>query len=179
MSATSAGFRRDARNKRNGTTPKTVLSEVGPVPLDVPRDRNSTFEPRLVPKGARRIGGGLDEMIISLYAGGMTVRDIQHHLARTLGTELSHETISKITDGVAEEVKAWQHRAAGPGLADRLRRRPGGEGPRRQRGPGSKPIQGKRSPPHIGTIVIVPTSEQRRLFRPWDCSDLGVDRPVR
>src|SRR5512133_3230685 len=64
---------------------------------------------RLVPKGARR-AGGLDEMIVSLYAGGMTVRDIQHHLARTLGTELSHETISNITDAVLEEVKAWQGR---------------------------------------------------------------------
>ena len=62
-----------------------------------------------MPKGARR-AGGLDEMIISLYAGGMTVRDIQHHLARTLGTELSHETISNITDAVLEEVKAWQTR---------------------------------------------------------------------
>ena len=62
-----------------------------------------------MPKGARR-AGGLDEMIMSLYAGGMTVRDIRHHLARTLGTELSHETISKITDAVLEEVKAWQTR---------------------------------------------------------------------
>ncbi len=66
-------------------------------------------KPRLVPKGSRRLGG-LDEQIISLYAGGMTVRDIQHHLVRTLGTELSHETISKITDAVLEEVKAWQSR---------------------------------------------------------------------
>jgi putative transposase len=105
---------RGSPNKRNGNTPKTVLTEVGPVPLDVPRDRNSTFEPRLVPKGARRVGGGLDDMIISLYAGGMTVRDIQHHLARTIGTELSPETISKITDGVAEEVKAWQGRPLDP-----------------------------------------------------------------
>ena len=78
-------------------------------PLDTPRDRAGTFEPRLVPKGTRR-AGGLDDMIISLYAGGMTVRDIQHHLARTLGTELSHETISNITDAVLEEVKAWQTR---------------------------------------------------------------------
>jgi putative transposase len=77
--------------------------------LSVPRDRASTFDPRLVPKGERRLGG-LDDMIISLYAGGMTVRDIQHHLARTVGTELSHETISKITDAVVEEVKAWQSR---------------------------------------------------------------------
>ena len=74
-----------------------------------PRDRAGSFEPRLVPKGARRVGG-LDEMIISLYAGGMTVRDIQAHLARTIGTELSHETISKITDAVLDEVKAWQAR---------------------------------------------------------------------
>jgi putative transposase len=96
-------------NSRNGTTPKTVGTEVGDVPLDQPRDRNSTFASALVPKGARRLGG-LEDMIISLYAGGMTIRDIQHHLAATLGTELSHETISKVTDAVAEEVTAWQTR---------------------------------------------------------------------
>jgi putative transposase len=100
---------RGSPNSRNGTTPKTVATEVGDVPLAVPRDRAGSFEPRLVPKGARR-AGGLDEMIISLYAGGMTVRDIGHHLARTIGTELSHDTISKITDSVLEEVKAWQAR---------------------------------------------------------------------
>jgi len=94
---------------RNGTTPKTVASEVGDIRLDIPRDRDATFEPRLVPKGQRRIGG-LDETIISLYAGGMTVRDIQHHLARTIGTELSHDTISRITDAVLDEVAAWQTR---------------------------------------------------------------------
>src|SRR5688500_2554790 len=100
---------RGSPNSRNGTTPKTLSTEVGEIPLAVPRDRAGSFEPRLVPKGCRR-AGGLDEMIVSLYAGGMTVRDIQHHLARTLGTELSHETISKITDSVLEEVKAWQAR---------------------------------------------------------------------
>jgi putative transposase len=100
---------RGSANSRNGTTPKTLSTEVGPVPLSVPRDRDGSFEPRLVPKGARR-AGGLDEMIISLYAGGMTVRDIQHHLSRTIGTELSHDTISRVTDAVAEEVKAWQAR---------------------------------------------------------------------
>jgi putative transposase len=100
---------RGSPNSRNGSTPKTLTTEVGEVPLAVPRDRRSTFEPRLVPKGQRR-AGGLDDMIISLYAGGMTVRDIQHHLARTLGTELSHETISNVTDAVLEEVKAWQTR---------------------------------------------------------------------
>src|SRR5215210_4897604 len=96
-------------NSRNGTTTKTVSSEVGDVELAVPRDRNGSFTPQLIPKGARRLGG-LDEMIISLYAGGMTLRDIQHHLASTIGTELSHETISKITDQVAEEVLVWQRR---------------------------------------------------------------------
>jgi putative transposase len=96
-------------NSRNGTTPKTVLTEVGAIGLDQPRDRNSTFASALVPKGACRLGG-LDEQIISLYAGGMTVRDIGHHFARTLGTELSHETISNITEAVAEEVTAWQSR---------------------------------------------------------------------
>src|SRR6478752_4025638 len=100
---------RGSPNSRNGLTSKTLSTEIGPVPLDVPRDRASTFEPRLVPKGQRRLGG-LDEQIISLYAGGMTVRDIQAHLARTLGTELSHDTISKITDAVLDEVKAWQSR---------------------------------------------------------------------
>ncbi len=100
---------RGSPNSRNGHTPKTVQSEVGPVGLEVPRDRQSSFEPRLVPKGERRLRG-LDDMIISLYAGGMTVRDIQAHLARTLGTELSHDTISRITDAVLEEVKAWQAR---------------------------------------------------------------------
>ena len=92
---------------------KTVSSEIGDVELAVPRDRNGTFAPQLVPKGSRRLGG-LDEMIISLYARGMTLRDIQHHLVSTIGTELSHETISKITDQVGEEVLAWQRRPLEP-----------------------------------------------------------------
>ena len=100
---------RGSPNSRNGSTPKTVQTEVGPLGLDTPRDRAGTFEPRLVPKGARRLGG-LDEQIISLYSGGMTVRDIKAHLDRTVGTDLSAETISNITDAVAEEVKAWQSR---------------------------------------------------------------------
>lgn len=100
-------------NSRNGTTPKTLASQVGDVDLDVPRDREGSFTPRLVPKGSRRLGG-LDEMIISLYAGGMTLRDITHHLATTVGTELSHETISKIVDEISEEVLAWQRRPLEP-----------------------------------------------------------------
>jgi putative transposase len=100
-------------NSRNGFTAKTVATQVGEIELATPRDRDGTFTPRLVPKGARRLGG-LDEMIISLYAGGMTIRDIEHHLATTIGTELSHETISKITDEVLAEVLAWQRRPLDP-----------------------------------------------------------------
>jgi transposase-like protein len=96
-------------NSRNGTYPKSVASEIGDIELAVPRDRQGTFTPMLVPKGSRRLDG-LDAMIVSLYAGGMTVRDIGHHLASTIGTELSHETISKVVDAVAEEVLAWQQR---------------------------------------------------------------------
>jgi len=96
-------------NSRNGSTGKTVSTQVGDIELATPRDREGSFTPRLVPKGSRRLGG-LDEMIISLYAGGMTIRDIGHHLATTLGTELSHETISKIVDEISEEVLAWQRR---------------------------------------------------------------------
>lgn len=100
-------------NSRNGFTPKRLGTEIGDLELASPRDRNGTFEPRLVPKGQRRVGG-LSDMIISLYAGGMTIRDIQAHLERTLGTQLSHETISNITDAVLEEVKAWQSRPLDP-----------------------------------------------------------------
>ncbi len=96
-------------NSRNGTSSKTVATEVGDLELAIPRDRNGTFTPMLVPKGSRRLDG-LDGMIISLYAGGMTLRDIQHHLASTLGTELSHETISKVVEQIGEEVLAWQSR---------------------------------------------------------------------
>lgn len=96
-------------NSRNGTSAKTVATNVGDVELAIPRDREGTFTPMLVPKGSRRLSQ-LDEMIISLYAGGMTIRDIQHHLVTTIGTELSRETISKITDEIADEVLAWQSR---------------------------------------------------------------------
>jgi putative transposase len=97
-------------NSRNGTIAKTVQTGVGPVPLAVPRDRAGSFEPVLVPKRAGRIAGGLDDMVISLYAHGMSVRDITHHLEQVYGTVLSAETISRITEAVMEEVRAWQSR---------------------------------------------------------------------
>jgi putative transposase len=94
-------------NSRNGRgKSKTVQTGVGPVRLSVPRDRAGTFTPVLVPKRAGLIAGGLDDMIISLYTHGMTVRDIRHHLHQVYGTELSHEQVSRITDEVMEEVKS-------------------------------------------------------------------------
>lgn len=96
-------------NSRNGSFPKTVASQVGDIDLDIPRDREGSFTPTLVPKGSRRLSG-LDEMIISLYAGGMTLRDIEYHLATTIGTEISRETLSKVVDEVCDEVLAWQRR---------------------------------------------------------------------
>ncbi|APT91801.1 transposase [Corynebacterium phocae] len=96
-------------NSRNGFYPKTVSSTFGPVDISVPRDRNGTFIPQMVPRGARRLTD-LDDMIISLYAGGMTTRDIEYHLKSTIGVQLSPDTISAVTDAVLDEVLAWQNR---------------------------------------------------------------------
>lgn len=96
-------------NSRNGASVKTVGTSVGDVELAIPRDRDGSFTPALVPKGSRRVGG-LDDMIVSLYAGRMTVRDIEDRLVSTIGTEVSREMISKITDEVLDEVMAWQQR---------------------------------------------------------------------
>ena len=101
-------------NSRNGYLAKTVQTGVGPVPVQVPRDRAGSFDPVLLPKRAGRIAGGLDDMIISLYAHGMSVRDITHHLEQVYGTKLSAETVSRITDAVMEEVRAWQSRPLDP-----------------------------------------------------------------
>jgi putative transposase len=100
---------RGSGNSRNGTTPKTLITDGGELPIDTPRDRNGTFEPRLVPKGQRRIKG-FNELVIGLVARGMTVRDTQAHLEEIYGVEVSPELISKITDAVLEERLAWQSR---------------------------------------------------------------------
>lgn len=119
-------------NSRNETTPKTVATQVGDVGLDVPRDRAATFTPMLVPKGARRLDG-FDAMIVSLYAGGMTQRDIAHHVEATFGTEMSAETVSNIVDAIADEVLAWQQRPLeAPAVSGDLSRRDHREGPRRR-----------------------------------------------
>ena len=97
------------RNHRNGTSPKKVLAPGGELQLDVPRDRLSSFEPRLVAKHQRRMPG-FDDHVISMYARGMTVREIRAHLLELYGTEVSPDLISTITDEVIEEVTQWQQR---------------------------------------------------------------------
>src|SRR3954471_1189803 len=96
-------------NVRNGATPKTVQTDLGPVEIRTPRDREGSFEPQLVAKRQTRLAG-LDDKVLGLYAGGMTVRDISHHLSELYGTEIGRDTISRITDAVLEDVQAWRTR---------------------------------------------------------------------
>jgi putative transposase len=100
---------RGSGNNRNGSYPKTVTTEIGQVEVQMPRDRLGTFEPATIPKHVRRLDG-LSGNIISLYAKGMTTGDIQTYLAEIYGTEISRETISKITDQILDDMQAWQHR---------------------------------------------------------------------
>lgn len=101
-------------NNRNGSTPKTVLTDIGAVPISVPRDRNGTFTPRMVPKHARRLAG-FNEQILSMHARGMSVRDIRSHLAGMYGVQVSGDLIWKVTDAVTKEITSSQNRPLDPG----------------------------------------------------------------
>jgi len=101
--------RKRSSNTRNGHSRKTVQTETGPVEIQVPRDREGTFEPQLVKKHQRRLEG-FDEKVIALYARGMTTRDIQQHLRELYGTDVSPDLISRATEGVMDEFRAWQTR---------------------------------------------------------------------
>src|SRR6476469_8741609 len=103
----------DAGNHRNGRGAKTVLTEDGPLRIEVPRDRDGSFEPLLIPKHERRFTG-FDDKIVAMYARGMTVREIQGFLAEQYATEVSPEFISSVTDAVMSEVTAWQARPLEP-----------------------------------------------------------------
>jgi putative transposase len=98
-----------AGNTRNGTTPKTLATEHGKVGIDAPRDRQGTFEPKIVRKRQRRFVG-FDDKILALYARGMSTRDIQAHLAEIYGVDVSPDLISSVTDAVMDDVRAWQQR---------------------------------------------------------------------
>ena len=103
----------DTTNHRNGTSGKTVLTDDGPLALEVPRDRAGTFEPRLIGKHERRFTG-FDDKVIALYARGLTVREIQAFLGEMYGVDVSPDLISTVTDAVVAEVTAWQARPLEP-----------------------------------------------------------------
>jgi putative transposase len=103
----------EAGNTRNGKSKKTLKGDFGELPIEIPRDRHGSFEPQLIPKHQTR-WTGFDDKVISLYARGMTVREIQGHLEEMYGAEVSPSLISSITDAVADEVKAWQARPLDP-----------------------------------------------------------------
>ena len=103
----------ESNNKRNGYSTKTLKSQYGEFPIDIPRDRNGEFEPKLIPKYQRDISG-IEEKVISLYARGMSTRDIHDQLQDLYGIELSAEMVSKITDKIIPEIKEWQARPLNP-----------------------------------------------------------------
>jgi putative transposase len=104
---------RGSGNNRNGVSGKTVLTGDGKIEIAVPRDRAGSFEPQLIPKGQKRFEG-FDDKILSLYARGMTVREIQGHLTEIYGVEVSPDLISRVTDAVLDEVREWQNRPLDP-----------------------------------------------------------------
>jgi putative transposase len=100
-------------NRRNGTSSKTLRTEQGPMAVEVPRDREGTFEPQIVPKHQRHFNG-FDDKILSMYARGMSVRDIRAHLEEIYGVSVDGDLISRVTDAVVEELRAWQNRPLDP-----------------------------------------------------------------
>ena len=99
----------EAANRRNGTSAKTLRTVDGPLTVELPRDRDASFEPRVVPKHARSFDG-FDDQILALYAGGMTTREIQRHLRELYAVEVSEGLISDVTASIADDVRAWQTR---------------------------------------------------------------------
>src|SRR3954464_8749461 len=153
-------------NSRNGDGRKTVHTTAGPVELEVPRDRNGSFTPVIVPKRRRRLGN-VEDMILSLYARGMSTRDITAHLEEVYGASVSAARISRVTDVVAEEVTAWQNRPVDPvypilyidAIADQGPRRRGG----RQQGrpPGRR---GRSGRPQAGPAGLDPADRGREVL---------------
>jgi len=140
-------------NSRNGKTTKTVSTKNGPIEIDVPRDRNSSFEPAIVPKRVRRIGN-IDDTILSLYSRGMTTRDIESHLLEIYGVNASRELISNVTEVVLDEIKAVA--ALGRGVPHPLR------------GRDQDPGQGQRRGHHQGRLP----GHRGRRRRPQACPGL-------
>src|SRR6056297_3457273 len=132
-------------NRRNGSSQKTVTTDSGKVVLDIPRDRNGSFDPVLIAKYQRRFPG-FDTKIISMYARGMTTREIQGHIEEIYGVEASPSLISAITDAVMDEVTAWSEPAAGALLPRRVHGRDPGQHPQRWRGQQQGRLHGSGHP---------------------------------
>jgi transposase-like protein len=118
---------RNRGNSRNGVRSKTVLTEIGPVEIDVPRDIDASFDPRIVKKRQRRLTG-VDEIVLSLTARGLTTGEISAHFAEVYGASVSKETVSKITDKVVEEMMEWSNRPLDPGQIPLVVANPGVRG---------------------------------------------------
>ena len=104
---------RGSGNNRNGSTPKQLLTDIGPIDLEVPRDRAGSFDPKIVRKGQTRLDG-FNDRIVALYARGLTTRDIQAHLREMYDVQVSPDLISRVTDGVLAELQEWQARPLDP-----------------------------------------------------------------
>ena len=172
---------RGTPNSRNGSTPKRVKTEIGEVDLAVPRDRAGTFEPTTVPKHRRRLDG-LSGNVISLYAKGLTTGEIQAHLEEIYDTEVSRETISKITDEIVADMAVWQNRTARGGLRGAVDRRDRRQGPRL---PGRQPARlcrhrrGSRRRPRRAGAVAGPIGRRRRQAVGDDADRAAQPRPRR
>ena len=162
-----------AANTRNGSTPKTLITEHGPVPIKTPRDREGSFEPKIVRKRQRRFEG-FDEKILALYGRGMSTRDIESHLRELYGVSVGRDLISRVTDAVMDDARAWQQRPLDDVYPVRVPRRARVEDPRwRQRSasrllPGVGDRDGRRA---RGAGHVVPGQRGREVL------DAGTDRP--
>lgn len=174
---------RGTGNSRDGTRSKTVLTDVGPVEIDMPRDRDASFEPKIAAKRQRRLGG-VDEMVISLAAKGLTTGEISAHLAEVYGAEVSRQTISTITDKVIEGMVEWQNRpldAVYPVIfIDAIHVKIHAHGvPEVVRPAARDLVDPADHSAHVGLANSMCQGTDLRLHRPeWTVSDEGVDVPT-
>jgi len=149
---------RDSGNSRNGTRTKTVLTEIGPVDIEVPRDRDASFDPVIVHKRQRRLDG-IDEIVLSLTARGLTTGEVAAHFDEVYGAKVSKDTISRITDKVLDEMSEWAQRRTRRGLPGVVHRRHPHQSPRR---PGHQPALLRRHRGHRGRAPRHPRDLGRR-----------------
>ncbi len=124
---------RNSGNSRNGASSKTVHGDFGEVEIDTPRDRNASFEPKVVAKRQTSVGN-FSEAVVSLYTRGLSTREIEQHVKEIYGIDISPQFVSRVTEELQQQIVEWQSRAAQARLSGRLCRRPASLGPYRKRG---------------------------------------------